>query len=247
MTKAESKQKRKRGRPPVLTPQVEEQLITLVIEGNTVSAACRKLRVGYSTVARKEVEGGNFGSLLARARVAGAAVTLDEAEDTLRKATSKNVMRARELAAHLRWKASKLMPLYGDDRRRAAESAQEEPDKKFAEMTDSERLDWLRRAAWSFAQIGDEFLKDWLRDGPLREEWADAFKRFTHEFFKAGYLVLNPVKPALPSPQAVPSKPAPAEEAVQEPVVRAQRTHTPARGDGYVYGGGGAAEQGRDE
>lgn len=105
---------RKRGRPIVITPELQDKLLTLITGGTTLREACRKLKIHHSTVARKEITEDVFATLVARARVAGAALCLDEAEDGLRKAKPADVMRARELASHLRWKASKLLPLYAD-------------------------------------------------------------------------------------------------------------------------------------
>ena len=106
--------KRKPGRPPVITPRVEERLLKGVTDGATVREVCRRLGIHYNTVAKKEYEDREFMGRLARARLAGAALCVDEAEDKLRKATPRNIAMVRELAHHLRWKASKLLPQYSD-------------------------------------------------------------------------------------------------------------------------------------
>jgi Bacteriophage Sf6, terminase small subunit-like len=56
-----------------------------------------------------------FRQRLARAREAGVEANLEEVEELLRRANNKNISVVRELAHHLRWKASKLKPRnYGD-------------------------------------------------------------------------------------------------------------------------------------
>src|SRR5437870_2706855 len=83
--------KRKVGRPAVITLKIEERLLKLVTEGETVRQVCRILAISYNTVAKKEAKDDQFMVSLARARVAGAALCVDEAEDKLRKATNKNI------------------------------------------------------------------------------------------------------------------------------------------------------------
>ena len=52
---------------------------------------------------------------VSRAREAGVEANLEEVEELLRGANNKNISVVRELAHHLRWKASKLKPRnYGD-------------------------------------------------------------------------------------------------------------------------------------
>lgn len=98
------------GRPKVITPTVEAALLTMIMNGSTAAEACRKLHIAYSTMARKTIEDTTFALSLARAREAGAWRNADEAEDNLRNAKDGvEIMRARELAIHLRWKCSALL------------------------------------------------------------------------------------------------------------------------------------------
>lgn len=109
---AERKKKR-RGRPKAITESVRKALLMAPMAGKTLRATCESLGVNHSTVLRKAVEDRVFADDLARARVAGAHSREEEAVDAIRNAkTHEDIARARELAIHARWVASKLLPEY---------------------------------------------------------------------------------------------------------------------------------------
>ena len=106
---------KKRGRPTVLTAKIEARLLKLVSKGDTLSKACRKVRISDDAVSDREEKDAGFAACLARARVRGAWRNQDKAEDGLLTATPKNIQVRREYAHHQRWKSSKLIPrTFGD-------------------------------------------------------------------------------------------------------------------------------------
>jgi hypothetical protein len=141
----------KQGRPKAITPTVEAALLTMIMNGDTAAEACRKLHVSYSTVARKQIEDTTFAGSLARAREAGAWRNADEAEDKLRNAKDGvDIMRARELAIHLRWKCSALLRPFNP------RLAIEGPPGDNAIGDPRDRFDAIRRIAFALKIGGDE-------------------------------------------------------------------------------------------
>jgi hypothetical protein len=189
---------KKMGRPKAITPEIEEKILTAVINGEFVGMACAKAGVGYSTLARKEIEDGPFGRLLARARVAGADLHVEEADRMIRESkTHEDIGRARELAIHRRWRASKLVPAYSD-RIGVEVTADTAPvEKPVEQWTFEDLLDFARRQVFAMAAAKQKLQKL----GVLRG--ADALDKAGVELWSAIDAHLNgPAEPlaALPSP-----------------------------------------------
>ncbi len=150
---ARTRAKRKPGRPPVLTAEVEAALLDLVVAGTTPMKACERLKISYSTVGRREIDDALFEARMSKARRAGAAYCLDEAEEALRSAKDgSEIMRARELAIHLRWKASKLLPKYADGPASAVQvnvGTPIDPARR-----DQNLLELARSTTWLLAEAG---------------------------------------------------------------------------------------------
>jgi hypothetical protein len=107
-------QKRKPGRPKVLTPEVQEKLAALVAEGATIREACKKLRIDRQAVLKERLSGSPLYGTLARATLLGTEENLELAEVRLKRSTNQRISVDRELAHHYRWKASKLLAAYRD-------------------------------------------------------------------------------------------------------------------------------------
>jgi hypothetical protein len=98
------------GRPGTITPAVERELFDQVAEGTLMREASRRIGVEYRSLMRLGGEDRQRVSSASRAREAGVEANLEEVEELLRGANNKNISVVRELAHHLRWKASKLKP-----------------------------------------------------------------------------------------------------------------------------------------
>jgi hypothetical protein len=156
--------KRKPGRPTVLTDAVESKLLDLATDGQLVIDACRKLKISYRTVAKREREDPLFMQALARARVAGAAFRLERAEKKLDRATNSNIAVVREQVQHMRWIASKLIPSYKDRlevQGKLTVNDSDPPAKPLEQWTRDEKLEWVRRQLFTMATIGKELRDLW--------------------------------------------------------------------------------------
>jgi hypothetical protein len=156
-----TKPKKKRGRPTVVTPEIEERVLAEVIRGAFVGQACAKVGIGYTTLVKREISDPDFGRLLARARVAGADLHVEQADAAIRKAkTHEDIAKARELAIHRRWRASKLVPAYSDRigvDMRADVSVRGESEKPWAEMAPAEKHRYIAKANMLLRDIAKAF------------------------------------------------------------------------------------------
>lgn len=93
------------------------QLIEMILEGKTYREMASLLGVPLSTLYTQVNSNDEHSARVREALQFSANTYADKAEDVLNDAdsTKEEIMRARELAQHYRWKASKRAPkLYGD-------------------------------------------------------------------------------------------------------------------------------------
>lgn len=104
------------GRPSSYTPELAERFCHGVAQGNLMLHVCRWPGMpSFPTVQRWAMNVDEFRARLARAREDGVEANLERAELAILNATPETIAIARELAHHLRWKASKLKPAtYGE-------------------------------------------------------------------------------------------------------------------------------------
>jgi hypothetical protein len=106
--------KRKMGRPTVYSEEVASTICHAMEAGKPIWAACDEAGIAFQTYFDWQRKNQEFSERTARARAKGADAYVDEAERILAAADNKSIQVARELAHHLRWKASKLAPRFSD-------------------------------------------------------------------------------------------------------------------------------------
>lgn len=107
-------ERRKRGRPRKLTPELETALFRGISQGKTIKDACKAAGISFQTVTQKRDEDQAFRDCLARAYLHGSVFSLDDAEHRLRHSSAQRIMVDREVALHARWRASRLLPQFSD-------------------------------------------------------------------------------------------------------------------------------------
>lgn len=130
-----------------------EWLCDRLVDGDTQTQICRKLKIGIASLGRWVVADADRSARVREARIAAARAYDDKAETVLRGARNVfGLAKAKELAHHYRWKASKADPKsYGekieiDQRTTLTDLTDEQLDARMAAIEAAKSADASREA-----------------------------------------------------------------------------------------------------